>query len=692
MAYKMRFFENLQLTLFGALLIATPIYAASSDVPGRFTVDRYLELQQASDPRVSPDGTQVLYTRTRFDQIKDQRETTLWLVDANGQHHRFMAKGQGAVWSPDGKRIAYLSDVQPQGLEIFVLDPAAPASATQITWGSRSPANLRWSPDGAHIGFTMVVANPEKWSINLPAAPNGSRWADAPRFTERLHYRRDGVGFTERGFRHLFMVAADGGALRQVTSGEWNLGESVYEYIDTVDWAFTPDGHSAIVEGFKEGDQDRNDQDCYIYSVDLQSGGTKRLISTTGSWRRPALSPDGKTIAYVGFLKNGDGYRISDLYTMSVDGSNSTLRSGGFDREPEHLVWAPDSSAVYFTAEDRGSVHLYSWSTHGGIKQLTTGWEVVNKPSASRNSIVAVRSAPELPGDVEVINTRAPNVGRRLTHLNDDLLRGIQLSKVDEVQFDSTGGAHIQGWVVRPPDFDPSRRYPLVLEIHGGPYGMFNVGFNPAFQNFAANGYILLYVNPRGSTGYGGAFSDAIAKNYPGPDYDDLMAGVDTVIKQGNVDESHMFVTGCSGGGVLSSWVIGHTNRFAAAAVRCPVTDWISMAGQTDIPNFTYRFFKKPFWEDPSDWLARSSLMQVGKVQTPTLLMTGELDRRTPIAQTEEYYAALKYRGVPTAMLRFDGEYHGTAEAKPSNWMRTQLYMMSWFQRYGGNPAGPAPR
>jgi dipeptidyl aminopeptidase/acylaminoacyl peptidase len=262
---------------------------------------------------------------------------------------------------------------------------------------------------------------------------------------------------------------------------------------------------------------------------------------------------------------------------------------------------------------------------------------------------------------------------------------------VEEVQFDSTGGAHIQGWVVRPPDFDPSRHYPLILEIHGGPYGMYDVGFNPAFQNFAANGYILLYINPRGSTGYGNAFTNTIAKHYPGPDYDDLMAAVDTVIKQGNVDESHMFVSGCSGGGVLSSWVIGHTNRFAAAAVRCPVTDWLSMAGETDIPYFTYRFFKKPFWEDPSDWLAQSSLMYVGNVKTPTLLMTGELDRRTPIAQTEEYYSALKYRGVPSAMLRFDGEYHGT-ENKPSNWMRTQLYMMSWFQRYSANPAGPPPR
>jgi dipeptidyl aminopeptidase/acylaminoacyl peptidase len=668
---------------------ATPANAATdAGSPGRFTVGRYLDLESASHPQISPDGKQVVYTRTRVDKLADTPQTAVWIVGVDGQHHRFLAKGSGAVWSPDGRSIAYLAEGQ-GGVQIFVLHLDVPGPASQITWGSQAPANLHWSPDGRSIGFSMLVANPEKWTIDLPTAPQGATWASTPRFTERLHFRRDHIGLTDRGFRHLFLVAADGGEPRQVTSGEWSISESVYEYLDAVDWAFTPDGRSAIIEGFKEGDPDRNDQECYIYLVDLGSGATRRLTTTPGGWRRPVLSPDGKTIAYVGFPKNNDGYRISELYTMSVDGSNAILRSGGFDREPENLVWAADGSAVYFTAEDHGSVHLYSWSAKGGIKQLTQGAEVVTSPSAGRGGIVAVRSEPNSPGDVELINPHASSAGQRLTHLNDELLRSIQLAKVEEVQFDSSDAAHIQGWVVKPPDFDPSRHYPLLLEIHGGPYAMYDVGFNASFQNFAANGYLVLYLNPRGSTGYGNAFSNAIARHYPGPDYDDLMAGVNAVIKRGNIDESHMFVAGCSGGGVLSSWVISHTDRFAAAAVRCPVTDWISMAGETDIPLFTYRFFKKPFWEDSSDWLAESTLLHVGDVHTPTLLMTGELDRRTPIAQTEELYAALKMRGVPTALLRFDGEYHGTANTKPSNWMRTQLYMMSWFQRYGANPGSP---
>jgi dipeptidyl aminopeptidase/acylaminoacyl peptidase len=680
------------LCLLAFILSYGSAHAASVEASRQFTVDRYLDLQSASEPEVSPDGTQVVYTRTMVDKMTDKPVSAVWIVSADGQHHRFIAKGSGAVWEPGGSRIAYLAETASGIPQIFVQELNSAGQATQVTWGAQAPGSLHWSPDGRSIGFSMVVPSPEKWAVDLPAAPEGAKWANNPRFTERLHYRRDHVGITERGFRHLFVVAADGGAPRQVTHGDWSISESVYEYVDSADWAFTPDGRSAVVEGFNEGDADRNDQDCYLYLVDLATGGARRLTPTVGSWRRPAVSPDGKSIAYVGFPKNDDGYRVASLYTMSADGSNIAERSASFDREPEALVWAPDSSAVYFTAEDRGSVHVYAWSARAGVRQLTTGSEVVRSLSAGRGALVTVRSGPKSPGDVDMLDPRAPATSRHLTHLNDELLRNMELAKVDEVWVDSSGGARIQGWVVKPPGFDPGKHYPLLLEIHGGPYGMYNVAFNPSFENFAANGYMVLYLNPRGSTGYGNEFIKPIARHYPGVDYDDLMAGVDAVIKQGSVDESHMYVAGCSGGGVLSSWVIGHTNRFAAAAVRCPVTDWISMLGETDIPFFTQRFFKKPFWEDPSDWLAESTLMHVGNVKTPTLLMTGELDRRTPIAQTEEYYTALKLRGVPSALLRFDGEYHGTAQTKPSNWMRTQLYMMSWFQRYGANPSGPPPR
>jgi dipeptidyl aminopeptidase/acylaminoacyl peptidase len=308
--------------------------------------------------------------------------------------------------------------------------------------------------------------------------------------------------------------------------------------------------------------------------------------------------------------------------------------------------------------------------------------QVLTFDSASRGLIAAGTLAdPQHPQDIVRVNLRQPASIAKLTDVNADVLTGKQIASVEEVWYDSTGNTKVQGWIVKPPAFDAAKKYPLILEIHGGPFSMYNVAFNWMFQNFAANNFVVLYTNPRGSTGYGSAFANGIDHNYPGPDYDDLMAGVDTVAAKGYIDTSRMYVSGCSGGGVLSSWVIGKTDRFAAAAVRCPVIDWISMAGHTDVPLFTFSFFKKPFWEDPTDWLAHSSLMSVGKVTTPTLLMTGILDRRTPMPQTEEYYAALKMKGVPVKLLQFNEEYHGTG-SKPSNYIRTQLYMMSWFNKY----------
>ena len=274
-----------------------------------------------------------------------------------------------------------------------------------------------------------------------------------------------------------------------------------------------------------------------------------------------------------------------------------------------------------------------------------------------------------------------PREIQQLTRVNEDVLVGRKLGEVEEIWYRSADGTDVQGWLVKPPDFDPQERYPLVLHIHGGPHAMYGVGFNYSFQNLAANGYLVLYTNPRGSTGYGTEFGNAIDDAYPSVDYDDLMAGVDAVLARGFADPNRMYVTGVSGGGVLSSWIIGHTNRFAAAAVRAPVIDWISFAGNTDITAWGYYRFRTPFWEDAGKWLRHSPLMYVQNVRTPTLLMTGELDLRTPMGQTEEYYQALKTLGVPVTMVRFNEEYHGTG-SKPSNFMRTQLYLMSWFEKH----------
>jgi dipeptidyl aminopeptidase/acylaminoacyl peptidase len=368
---------------------------------------------------------------------------------------------------------------------------------------------------------------------------------------------------------------------------------------------------------------------------------------------------------------------------MNLDGSGIKKLSGDLDRDPEDLAWAPDGSGVYFTVRDRGSMNLFFGARGGGVRPVTTGKQMIFLGSVGPTGVAAVvRSAAQAPPDIYRVNLHGSRgTPTQLTHVNDDALGGVRLSEVEELWVRSSGGTQVQGWLVKPPGFDRSKRYPLILEIHGGPHSMYDVGFSYMFQNFAANGFLVLYINPRGNTGYGSGFGNAIERAYPGVDYDDLMAAVDTVVGRGYVDPTKMFVGGCSGGGVLSSWVIGHTQRFAAAAVRCPVMNWISMAGTSDVPFFTHQWFDAPFWEKPEPWLRQSPIMYVDKITTPTVVMTGELDLRTPMPQSEEFYTALLMRGVPAALVRFEGEFHGTG-SKPSNFMRTQLYMMSWYKRW----------
>jgi dipeptidyl aminopeptidase/acylaminoacyl peptidase len=647
-----------------------------------FTVARYLEYETVSDPRISPDGDRVVYTRRWVDRQADRWRSSLWIMDADGSRNRFFVDGSSPVWSPDGTRVAYLSDGAPDGTQIWVkyLDAEG---ATQVTRVEESPGNLKWSPDGRSIGFTMFVPLRESWKVDLPAAPEGATWTRAPMVVERLHYRQDRRGYTSTGNVHLFVVPADGGTPRAITSGDWSVGARFDQLAGGVGWDWTPDGRTIVVEGLQVENPDSIYRDAYIYAVDVATGAMRRLTQERGTWTDPQVSPDGRWIAYSGQPFSRMSYRASDLYVMALDGSGKRSISAGLDRDPQAIRWASDGAGVYFGAQNEGSQNVYFAPLRGRVRQVTSGEHVLSLGSISSNGVaVAVRSASREPGEVVRFTLRRPGDIVRLTRVNDDLLSRIRLGDVEEIWYSSADGTQVQGWIVKPPDFDPSRRYPLILEIHGGPHAMYNVGFNPMFQNFAANGFVLLYTNPRGSTGYGTEFGNAIERAYPSVDYHDLMAGVDAVLARGYVDDQNLFVGGCSGGGVLSSWVIGQTDRFRAAAVRCPVINWLSFVGQTDVPWFTHNFFDRPFWEDPEPWLRQSPLMHVGNVTTPTLLMTGVLDLRTPMPQTEEYYAALKMRGVPATLLRFEGEYHGTG-SRPSNWMRSQLYMMDWYRRWG---------
>ncbi len=671
-------------------VLALPAPAAAQETPSDtlLTVEHYLDYEQVAGPQISPDGSRIVYTRRYVNRLEDRWESALWMMNADGSHHSFLVKGSEAQWSPDGTRIAYLAEGEPKGTQIFVRWMDAAGATSQITRVTETPTAIHWSPDGKTIAFAMFVPEQESWKISMPAAPQGAHWTEPPRIVDRLHYRQDRVGYTETGYVHLFVVPADGGTPRQLTHGHWNVGARFDGLASGVGLDWTPDGKTLVFDGIQDTAADHDYRSSRVYALDVQSGAMRTLTDRPGQWSGPAISPDGRLVAFTGHDTTTQTYKTGELYVVGTDGSGQRLISGTLDRDANDLHWAPDGSGVYFTAGDTGTSNVYFAPLRGSVTRVTEGTHMLSLSSVAKDLTAAgVRTDFSSPPDVVRYNLRRPRDIAKLTAVNEDILEHIKLGRVEELWYPSTGGARVQAWVVKPPSFDASRHYPLILEIHGGPHGMYNVGFNYMFQNFAADGYVVLYVNPRGSTGYGTDFGNAINHAYPSVDYDDLMAGVDTVVGRGYVDTTRMYVSGCSGGGVLSSWVIGHTNRFAAAAVRCPVIDWLSFTGETDIPLFTYNFFEKPWWDDPQPWLRQSSVMYVGHVTTPTLMMTGVLDMRTPMPQTEEFYSALKMRHVPAMLLRFNGEYHGTG-SKPSNFMRTQLYMMSWFQRW--RRTGPA--
>jgi dipeptidyl aminopeptidase/acylaminoacyl peptidase len=650
-----------------------------------FTVEKFLDLEQVADPQISPDGAQIVYTRRFVNKLEDRFDAALWIMNADGTRNRFLTKGGGARWSPDGTRIAYLNMGDPRGTQVYVRWMDAEGATSQITRVDQNIADIRWSPDGKWIGFSMLVPSENSWHIDMPAAPQGAHWTPAPKYETDLHYRQDRIGFTTRGYLHLFAVSAEGGTPRAITSGEWSVGARFDGQAGAVGWDWSPDGKTIAVAAIDDPKADLVYRNSSILAIDVATGARRRLTSQEGAWNDPVFSPDGRKIAFGGYSNTKASYQAPEVFTMNADGSG-VQKLSSLDRDPGNIMWARDGSGVYFNVSEHGTANLYFAPVSGaGAATVTSGTHMLNVSSVARTGMAAgVRSAfGDAPNVVRVdVSKRGAAAGAtQLTHVNEDLLSRLKLASEERIVARSTNNTDVEGWIVKPHNFDPSKKYPLIFEIHGGPHGAYNVGFNPVYQNFAANGFVVLYTNPRGSTGYGSAFGNAIYHNYPGPDYDDLIAAVDATVAKGYIDTDRMYVGGCSGGGVLSSWVIGHTDRFAAAAVRCPVIDWLSFAGHTDIPLFTYAWFEKPFWEDPKPWLDHSSLMYVGKVTTPVLLMTGELDMRTPMPQSEEYYAALKMRGVPAALLRFEGEYHGTG-SKPTNWMRTQLYMMSWYNRW----------
>lgn len=665
------------------LLIAGTVFAADGDKEPirKLSLGMYLDMVSVSDPEISPDGKQITFTRRWVDKMNDKFESALYIMNSDGGRQRFLAKGSGARWSPDGTRIAYLGEGEPKGNQIYVRWMDAEGAVTQVTRLEDAPSGLTWSPDGTSIAFTKVVPQKETWNIKLPPRPEGAKWTAEPAIVERLRYRADRQGMLPNGFRHIFTVSATGGAPRQLTTGNFNHG-SVGGFGGGGGLSWTPDGKEIVFSGLRIDDADYHVKESHIYAVSTDTGTVRQLTTRKGPNSNPVVSPNGRYVAYTTYDFVMQAWKDSDLYVVNIDGSNPRSITPKLDRTPTGLQWNANSSGLYFGVSESGTRNLYYASLDSEVRKVTNGTHMLTVTSMTKSGqSVGLLTHSTKPADIVSVDLARPQP-KQLTAVNEDLLRGVKFGAVEEFNYTSLDNLKIQGWIVKPPDFDPKKKYPMMLSIHGGPAGMYDVGFSFEYQDHAANGYVVVYTNPRGSTGYGTDFGNAINYDYPGKDFEDLMKGVDEVISRGYIDSRNLFVYGCSGGGVLTSWTVGHTDRFAAASANCPVTNWLSFAGQVDAqPNYYSLFFRNPPWEDPTEYLKHSPVMFAGKVKTPTMLMTGVLDLRTPMPQTEEFYQALKLRGIPTAMVRMNGEYHGTSSI-PSNFLRTQLYHRYWFEKH----------
>ena len=683
--------------------LTTPAIAAGRPI----TETDMFRFTWVADPQISPDGRRVAFVRVTVNEKKDGYDTAIWAVDAEGgRGPRPLTSGPQDLsprWSPDGRRLAFTRAVekagklQPPQLYVMTMDGGEARALTEVPKGASSPT---WSPDGRMLAFTST-ANPRDLERAGKKGGEADERESDVRVVTRAVYRNNGRGFLDATRpAHVWTIevpeTGDKATPRQVTSGEF----------EETSPAFAPDGRTLFFVSNRVKEPYYLTPDSDVFSIPVGGGEMTVAASIDGTISEFALSADGKRLAFQG-TPRGEPVRSYDqpeLYVNDVGSATAPrLLTGAYDgdvgggltgdqRAPRGSlsaspIWSRDGRSIFVRTADHGRANLQRVDAASGkIEALTTGdQEVVAydaTPDGSR--LVLVVSTPTEMGDLYVLDAAAVTAPRRLTRVNETLFSELQIGTPEEIVYPSFDGKSIQAWILKPPGFDPGRRYPLILNIHGGPHAAYGATFDHEFQWMAAKGYVVLYPNPRGSTSYGQDFGNVIQHRYPGDDAKDLLAGVDVLVKRGLVDEKQLGVTGGSGGGVLTNWIITQTSRFAAAVSQRSISDWAGFWYTADFSLFRPTWFKGAPWEDPADYAARSPITFVKNITTPLMLIEGEADLRTPPAEGgEQLFRALKYLKRPVVMVRFPEESHELSRSgKPWHRVERLRHIVGWFDKY----------
>ncbi|WP_298335754.1 S9 family peptidase [uncultured Erythrobacter sp.] len=670
-----------------ALALTTPLAADDSSdgvsAPEQhFTGDDIFGLSVAADPQISPDGSKIAYVRRTNDIMTDRAVSSIWLIDVRSGEETPLVTGEGTHvsprWSPDGGRLAYVSTESGGGPELHVRWMGTGESAN-ITALAEGPGGIQWSPDGTQIAYTARVPGKGLTLGAAPAKPEGAEWGKPIQVIDRLVYRRDGGSYVKPGTTQLFVVSAKGGAPRQLTFGEYSNGGAV-------EWS--PDGSKLYFSANRKEDWELEIFGSEIYALNIASGDITALTTRDGPDGGAQVSPDGSQIAYLGFDDLGNAFDQTNLYVMNSDGSGSRQLVPGFDRGFDGIEW--NDAGLFASYEDDGEHRVARIGLNAAAPdpldaRVGSGYYALpytgGQWSVSDNGSLAFTTQSSVaPPDVGVQTRRGI---RTLTSLNAVSLAGKEMGETRELSVTMDDGTVIPAWIMLPPGYEAGDTVPAILEMHGGPYAAYGPEFSVDYQLYGAAGYAVVFANPGGSTGYGEAFADRIEDNYPISNVPELMAVVDAAVAQGFADQENLFVTGGSGGGILTAYVVGKTDRFNAAAVHKPVINWVSQGLMSDLPTLIPRYWLGGLpWEKPEEYWERGPLSNMANVTTPTLVLVGADDYRTPRSEAEQFYAALKLVGVDTALVVTPDSSHNNLSQSPSQQAARTASVIAWFDKY----------